>query len=79
MYHLFSSPRSKTTLQFRPPHNSQIISSYISLFICRRGALSVAHKTLAIRSVKKTNREYLAPHIRSMNNRFHSEAKLPWS
>ncbi len=25
------------------------------------------------------NREYLAPQIRSMNNRFHSEAKLPWS
>ncbi len=25
------------------------------------------------------NREYLAPLIRSMNNRFHSEAKLPWS
>ncbi len=24
------------------------------------------------------NREYLAPQIRSMNNRFHSEAKLPW-
>ncbi len=27
----------------------------------------------------RTNREYLAPQIRSMNNRFHSEAKLPWS
>ena len=26
-----------------------------------------------------TNREYLVPQIRSMNNRFHSEAKLPWS
>ncbi len=26
-----------------------------------------------------TNREYLAPQIRSMNNWFHSEAKLPWS
>ncbi len=25
------------------------------------------------------NREYLAPQIRSMNNRFNSEAKLPWS
>ncbi len=25
------------------------------------------------------NTEYLAPKIRSMNNRFHSEAKLPWS
>ncbi len=25
------------------------------------------------------NREYLAPQIRSMNNRFHIEAKLPWS
>ena len=25
------------------------------------------------------NRECLAPQIRSMNNRFHSEAKLPWS
>ncbi len=25
------------------------------------------------------NREYLAPQIRSMNNRFHLEAKLPWS
>ena len=25
------------------------------------------------------NREYLAPQIRSMNNRFHSEAELPWS
>ncbi len=25
------------------------------------------------------NREYLAPQIRSMNNGFHSEAKLPWS
>ncbi len=25
------------------------------------------------------NRVYLAPQIRSMNNRFHSEAKLPWS
>ena len=25
------------------------------------------------------NREYLAPQFRSMNNRFHSEAKLPWS
>ncbi len=25
------------------------------------------------------NREYLAPKIRSMNNRFHSEAKLSWS
>ncbi len=25
------------------------------------------------------NREYLAPQIRSMNNRFHSEDKLPWS
>ncbi len=25
------------------------------------------------------NREYLAPQIRSMSNRFHSEAKLPWS
>ncbi len=24
-------------------------------------------------------REYLAPQIRSMNNCFHSEAKLPWS
>ncbi len=27
----------------------------------------------------KRNREYLAPQIRRMNNRFHSEAKLPWS
>ncbi len=26
-----------------------------------------------------TNREYLAPQIRSVNNRFHSAAKLPWS
>ncbi len=26
-----------------------------------------------------SNREYLAPQIRSMNNRFHSEAKVPWS
>ncbi len=25
------------------------------------------------------NREYLPPQIRKMNNRFHSEAKLPWS
>ncbi len=25
------------------------------------------------------NREYLAPQIHSMNNLFHSEAKLPWS
>ncbi len=25
------------------------------------------------------NREFMAPQIRSMNNRFHSEAKLPWS
>ncbi len=25
------------------------------------------------------NMEYLAPQIRNMNNRFHSEAKLPWS
>ncbi len=25
------------------------------------------------------NREHLAPQIHSMNNRFHSEAKLPWS
>ena len=25
------------------------------------------------------NREYLAPQICSMNNRFYSEAKLPWS
>ncbi len=25
------------------------------------------------------NKEYLAPQIRSMNNQFHSEAKLPWS
>ena len=25
------------------------------------------------------NREYLAPQIRSMNNQFHSEAKLSWS
>ena len=27
----------------------------------------------------RLNREYLAPQIRSINNRFHSEAKLPWS
>ncbi len=27
----------------------------------------------------KTIGEYLAPQIRRMNNRFHSEAKLPWS
>ncbi len=26
-----------------------------------------------------TNREYLVPKIPNMNNRFHSEAKLPWS
>ncbi len=26
-----------------------------------------------------SNREYLAPQIRSMNNWFHSEGKLPWS
>ncbi len=25
------------------------------------------------------NTEYLPPQIRSMNNRFNSEAKLPWS
>ncbi len=25
------------------------------------------------------NRECLAPQIRSVNNRFHSEVKLPWS
>ncbi len=30
-------------------------------------------------TTKQPNREYLAPKIRSMNNRFHSEAKLPWS
>ncbi len=29
--------------------------------------------------VHTVNREYLAPQIRSKNNRFHSEAKLPWS
>ncbi len=27
----------------------------------------------------RQNREYLAPQIRSMNNQFHLEAKLPWS
>ena len=26
-----------------------------------------------------SNREFLVTEIRSMNNRFHSEAKLPWS
>ncbi len=30
-------------------------------------------------SMPVANREYLAPQIHSMNNRFHSEAKLPWS
>ncbi len=29
--------------------------------------------------VSHADREYLAPQISSMNNRFHSEAKLPWS
>ncbi len=30
-------------------------------------------------NISTGNREYLEPQIRSMNNRFHSEAKLPWS
>ncbi len=32
-----------------------------------------------IRIKASYNREYLAPQIRSMNTRLHSEAKLPWS
>ena len=38
-------------------------------------ALSILRHTMYL----LVNREYLAPHIRSMNNRFHSETKLPWS
>ncbi len=38
-----------------------------------------ASPRLVCMSLSVVNREYLAPQIRSMNNRFHSEAKLPWS
>ncbi len=34
--------------------------------------------TLFLKIYAVANREYLAPKIRSMNNRFHSEATLPW-
>ncbi len=70
---------SKSCLKMLPYISWHILLYYLPIIFNRPWSYQPSVSTATKVFEKTVNREYLAPQIRSMNNWFHSEAKLPWS